>query len=39
LLADASAAVLQHLSRDLERGERAGQEPMPRPAARMRPVG
>jgi biopolymer transport protein ExbB len=35
LLADASAAVLQHVSRDLERQERA--EPAPR--ARMRPVG
>jgi biopolymer transport protein ExbB len=38
LLADASAAVLQHLSRDLERGERMALEPVPRVAARMRPV-
>jgi biopolymer transport protein ExbB len=37
LLADASAAVLQHVSRDLERQERAAAEPVPR--ARMRPVG
>jgi biopolymer transport protein ExbB len=37
LLADASGAVLQHVSRDLERQEKAAAEPAPR--ARMRPVG
>ena len=35
LLADASSSVLQHVSRDLERQQRAGDSPR----ARMRPVG
>ena len=37
LLADASGAVLQHVSRDLERQVKTAAEPSPR--ARMRPVG